>query len=217
MPVKPEREYRAAIEFRVADLENYIVEGYATTFDEPYELEGCGGEKEIILRSALDDADMSDVIFQFDHRGMVMARTRNNTLSLFADEHGLGIRADLSGTQRGRELAEAIANGLVDRMSWGFMVAEGGYEFDFESRTCTITKISKVYDVSAVSIPANQGTDIQKRSAFLDGAIEAAKQELLVRKANTRAQLALKAKSIVLEKGMTDGIPDHGSEGLSRP
>lgn len=210
MPVKPEREYRAAFDFEVKEEGSYIVEGYATTFDAPYELEGFDGEQEIICKSALDDADMSDVIFQFDHNGMVYARTRNNTLSILPDEHGLYVRADLSSTQASREMADAIRAGLVDRMSWGFMVAPDGWEYDHATRTATITGITKVYDVSAVSIPANQGTDIHTRSAFLDGAIEEAKQELLERKAKTRAQLALKAKSIGLAKGKQDGIHCNG-------
>lgn len=205
MPVKAEREYRAAFDFEVKEEGSYIVEGYATTFDAPYELEGFGGEQEVILKSALDDADMSDVIFQFDHNGMVYARTRNNTLSILPDEHGLYVRADLSSTQASREMADAIRSGLVDRMSWGFMVAPDGWSYDHANRTATIAKIAKVYDVSAVSIPANQGTDIHTRSAFLDGAIEVAEQELLERKAK-RAQLALKAKSIGLAKGSSNGV-----------
>lgn len=200
MPIKSTREYRAAFDFEVKEQDSYIVEGYATTFDSPYELEGFDGENEIICKSALDDADMSDVIMQFDHSGMVFARTRNNTLSILPDDHGLYIRADLSSTQASREVADAIRAGLVDRMSWGFMVAPDGWDYDPTTRTAKITRITKVYDVSAVSIPANQGTEIHTRSAFLDGAIKEAEQELLKRKAD-RAKLALKAKMIGLAKG----------------
>lgn len=113
-------------------------------------------------------------------------------------EHGLYIRADLSSTQASREIAEAIRTGLVDRMSWSFMVADDGWEYDHATRTAKITRITKVYDVSAVSIPANQGTEIHTRSAFLNGAIEEAKQELFERKARARQKLALKAKTIGL-------------------
>lgn len=206
MPVRAEREYRAAFDFEVKEEGSYIVEGYATTFDAQYELEGYDGEQEIICRSALDDTDMSDVIFQFDHHGMVYARTRNNTLSILSDEHGLYVRADLSSTQASREIADAIRVGLIDRMSWGFMVAKDGWEYDHSTRTAKITRITKVYDVSAVSIPANQGTEIHMRSAFLNGAIEEAKQEMLERKAKTRANLALKAKTIGLMKGKRNGF-----------
>lgn len=194
MPIRDNREYRIAMPFQaVGDEDSMIVEGYATTFDEPYVCEGTE-INELIPRSAMDTADMSDVIFQYDHDGEVMARTRNRTLQLECDNHGLHIRADLSGCQKGRELYESIKNGLVDRMSWGFMVPDDAWEYDVESNTRTITKVGKVYDVSAVSIPANQGTDIYARSAF-DGAVEAARKELSERAAKAerekREKLAL--------------------------
>lgn len=175
MPIKDGREYRnIAIENFSAVDDSYIVEGYATTFDVPYDF--MPGYQECIRKSALEGADMSDVIFQFDHNGMVMARLRNNTLSLFIDDHGLKVSADLKGSQQGRELHEAIKNGLVDRMSWAFRVAEDGWEFDKENRISYITKVEKVYDVSAVSIPANDDTEINARS-YLDGVIEEMERE----------------------------------------
>ena len=175
MPIKDGREYRnISIENFSAVDDSYIVEGYATTFDIPYDF--MPGYQECIRKSALEGADMSDVIFQFDHNGMVMARLRNNTLSLFIDDHGLKVSADLKGSQQGRELYEAIKNGLVDRMSWAFRVAEDGWEFDKENRISYITKVEKVYDVSAVSIPANDDTEINARS-YLDGVIEEMERE----------------------------------------
>lgn len=171
MPVKDGREYRSiAIDNFQALDEGYIVEGYATTFDVPYDF--APGYQECIRKSALDGADLSDVIFQFDHQGMVMARLRNNTLSLFCDEHGLKVTADLKGCEEGRNLHEAIKNGLVDRMSWAFRVADDGWEYDSENHISYINKVEKVYDVSAVSIPANQDTEINARS-YYNGVIEA--------------------------------------------
>lgn len=175
---------------------SYIVEGYATTFDEPYDFEGRSGEKEVILRSALEETDMSDVIFQLNHDGMVFARQSNGTLAVMCDDHGLHVRADLRLLKSGRELAEAIRNGLITKMSWGFLIAEGGWEYDVATRTTTITKIEKVYDVSAVSIPANQGTEIHMRSACLDGAIEAAREEFAERTERAKALLSLKAANL---------------------
>lgn len=200
MPFSKDREYRSMSAFEVTEVdgeeESYVVEGYATTFDEPYELEGCGGEREVILRSALDDADMSDVIFQLNHEGIVYARQSNGTMALMCDEHGLHTRADLRILDSGQELAKAIRSGLICKMSWGFRIADGGYEYDPITRTFTITKIEKVYDVSAVSIPANQGTEIHTRSAYLDGAIEAARKELAERTERARAELSLKASNL---------------------
>lgn len=174
--VKNDREYRKAIEFRAAEDGEYIVEGYATTFNDPYvmwEMDGIQ-YKEQIDRHAFDDADMTDVIFQFDHAGRVFARQKNGTLFLAPDDHGLHIRADLSKTEGSRAMYEDIKAGLVSEMSFAFTVAEESY--NVETHTRNIIKIKKVFDVSAVSIPANPGTEISARNAF-EGYIEAEKAE----------------------------------------
>ena len=183
MPIKTNREYRAIMmPFGLAEGEKrldteFFVEGYATTF-KPYELYEFDGVKyfEAIDRNALVGADMSDVILQYDHSGKVLARMSNGTLGLEADDNGLYVYADLSKSRASKDLYEEISNGLITKMSWAFTVQEDAY--DRATRTRTITKIKKIYDVSAVSIPANSDTDISARSYF-DGVIEAEKQELL--------------------------------------
>lgn len=202
MPFKTDgsREYRSySVAFSVPEDEEYMVEGYATTFDAPYDF-GIDGTKERILRSALDGADMSDVIFQLNHDGQTMARLRNGSLVIELDEHGMRVRAYLGGSRSGRDLYEAIKSGLIDRMSWGFAVPTGGYEYDEATRTFTVTRVSKVFDVSAVSIPANEDTEIHARS-YIDGAIDAGRQEL-ARRERARRALALKAKAAsIRQKG----------------
>ena len=150
---------------RRIDSDHYV-EGYATTFDDPYLLYEWDGIKyhEVIDRNALIGADMSDVIMQYDHGGRVLARQSNKTLGLEADDNGLFIFADLSKSAASKEMYQEIESGLVTRMSWAFTVAEDKY--NKETRTRTITKIKKVYDVSAVSIPANGDTYISARSYF---------------------------------------------------
>ena len=185
------RQYRNIKEIRVAETvegeeKSYKVRGYATTYNEPYTLYA---DEDIEIReqvapSAFDNADMSDVIMQYNHEGRVFARTRNNTLSWESDEHGLLIDADLGGTEIGRQLYEEIQGGYTDRMSFGFTVDEDEVNETREKgkRTIylrTITKIGKLYDVSAVSIPANDGTEISARS-FVDGLIEKEKAERLI-------------------------------------
>ena len=174
------RQYRrvAQIEVRAASEEGMIVEGYATTFNEPYELFRDGGYifLEQVAPDAFNEADMSDVIMQYDHEGRVFARKSNGTLELNVDEHGLAIRADLSGTEIGRQLYEEIRGGYTDKMSFGFTVAEDERLIteDREANTTTILRtirrIGKLYDVSAVSIPANNATEISARS-WSDGVI----------------------------------------------
>lgn len=186
MPIKDNREYRSMAMPLASGGTNkrfdteFYVEGYATTFDKPYLMFEYEGIKyyEVIDRHALDEADMSDVIMQYDHQGKVFARNSNNTLYLNVDDTGLFTAADLSRSQAARQMHEEIDGGLVTKMSWAFTVAESKYNKDTHTRT--ITKIKKVYDVSAVSMPANPDTSISARSYF-DGVIEMEKQELLER------------------------------------
>ena len=166
------------------DNDQKIVEGYATVFNEPYELWSYDGYTvmEQVDARAFDECDMSDVIMQYDHRGRVFARTGNGTLTVKPDDKGLHIRADLSGTDIGRDLFEEIKGGYTTKMSFGFMVAEDKREIteDRENNTVTvlrtITKISKLYDVSAVSIPANDATSISARN-FGEGVISEIMEE----------------------------------------
>ncbi len=182
------REYRNFRSFEIRKAEDaeegqekkYLVTGYASTF-EPYTLMSIDGidYKEQVDPHAFDEADMSDVIFLYNHQGMVYARNKNGTLELGVDDHGFQVEADLGSTTQSRELHEAIDTGLIDQMSFAFTVKEDSY--DRETHTRTIRKFKKIYDVSAVSIPANPGTDIAAVSArsWLDGVIEAEKAERL--------------------------------------
>lgn len=191
MPSK-EREYREmmlAIEKRdeaeEPEEERMVVTGYASTFDDPYLLWKDADVEvyEQVDRHAFDETDMQDVIMQYDHHGRVFARVRNNTLTVTPDDKGLFISADLSGTDIGRGLYQEIAGGYTDRMSFGFTVDEDEQVIQEDSTTGkthvlrTIRKVGKLYDVSAVSLPANPGTSISAR--FLDGAIEEARAERL--------------------------------------
>ena len=197
MPVKKDREYRSLTAPLSAAAQtqrinpDYYVEGYATTFDKPYLLyEFEDGTKiyERIDAHALDSADMSDVIMQYDHTGRVFARQSNGTLILQPDEKGLFVAADLGKTDLARGLHQDIEAEMITKMSWGFTVAEDSY--DKLTHTRTILKIAKVYDVSAVSIPANGDTEISTRNAA-SRSYEQEKQERLERRV---AILKLKAK-----------------------
>lgn len=194
------REYRSMVmTVRAAEDngESMIVEGYATTFNQPYLLFDGRYYKvwEQIVPTAFAECDMSDVIMQYDHEGRVFARNKNGTLTLTVDSIGLKISANLGGTDIGRQLYQEIKGGYTDKMSFGFVVAEDqrvstvDHENDVETITRTITKIKKLYDVSAVSIPANDTTSISARR-YADGVIDGIKAERLER-ANKRKKLNL--------------------------
>lgn len=190
MPVKlNEREYRkvdfALMETRNDDQGGMIVEGYATTFNQPYELMRVNDMivNEQVDAHAFDETDMTDTIMQYDHEGPVFARISNGTLRIMPDEHGLKIFANLGGTERGRQLFEEISGGYVNKMSIGFNVkGETNKRTKDENGNVvilrTLTKIGRLFDVSAVSVPANDATEISARSIG-DGLIAEAKKELL--------------------------------------
>lgn len=198
------REYRK-MEMRAADPANEaakIVTGYASTFNDPYLLWSEPGFElwEQVDRNAFDKTDMTDVIFQYDHEGRVFARISNETLRVKPDDHGLFIEADLGGTEIGRQLYEEIKGGYTNKMSFGFTVSTDKRETETDSDgnvkiMRTITEIGKLYDVSAVSLPANDATVISSRN-YGEGVIAEVKAERLKaeEEANNRKALIARIK-----------------------
>ena len=161
-----EREFRSFAQIVRRDADDldenkkYLVEGYASTF-EPYTLwttEDGVEIKEQIEPDAFAETDFSDVVFRIDHEGPVFARTSNGLVSLDVDEHGLKTRIDLSKTEKARGIFEDIEAGMYPQMSFAFTVEREAW--DRETHTRHVEKIGKLYDVSAVSFPANPGTEI---------------------------------------------------------
>lgn len=194
--IKQGREYRALQGFalvpREGDDDAYRVRGTAVVFNKPtclYEIDGVK-YYEVIDRHAFDGCDMSDVIFNYNHGGKVVARLRNKTLSLTIGDGGLDMDADLSGTVAGRELYEEINGGYVDKMSFSFSVRESKY--DTLTHTRTITKIRKLYDVAAVDIPAYEETSISARGFFEE---EHSKELVALEQAQRRRRLIARART----------------------
>lgn len=211
------RQYRnidvSTFERRAEGDNEKIVSGYATTFNQPYELyrSSWDGYTYIVLEQvdpkAFDETDMSDVIMQYNHEGRVFARTSNGTMELDPDEHGLHVRANLGGTEIGRQLYEEIEGGYTDKMSFGFKVGkdkrEETEERDEDNGTTTVTilrtilTVSKLYDVSAVSIPANDGTSISSRN-FAEGVIDEVRKEIAKREERERQKKKIRILTEVL-------------------
>lgn len=190
---KVKKEHRLMEIRAVSDSPNdeMIVEGRAIVYDSPTLMLEIDGVKyyETIARGALEGADLRDVPFKYNHSDnvMVMARTRNKTLELIPDEQGLFIRARLANTTAGRDLYELIKRGDVDKMSFAFTVSEETYNKD--TRTRIINKFKRIWDVSAVDIPAYQDTSISARSFF---EAEAEKERKAMEMAKKRKIILLK-------------------------
>lgn len=199
------RQYRdidiGRFEHRAEDDGKKIVRGYASTFNSPYLLYRDGDYEvyEQIDAHAFDQADMTDTIMQYDHVGRVFARRSNGTLAIKVDDVGLGIEADLSGTELGRQLYEEIDGGYTTKMSFGFTVAEDKRDVTEDHETNkvtvlrTVTRISRLWDVSACSIPANSATYISARS-YCEGVIAEAAEEIRKRREADALRKRIKIK-----------------------
>lgn len=139
---------------------------------------------EIIAKGALDDANLKDVRFLVNHdtSKIPLARSRNNnknsTMQLMPDENGLGIRVnlDVENNSDARNLYSAIKRGDITGMSFMFTVnGEDWSDIDSDHPTRTITSISNVLEVSAVTFPAYEDTSIGVRDKR---ALESAKSTL---------------------------------------
>ncbi len=191
---------RRLIEIRAVDGEDKMtIEGYAITYEQPA-THKYGGRKftETIKKGALDNTDMKDVPLRYNHNDnvMIMARTRNKSLRLIKDDTGLKIEADLLDTQSNRDLYKGIQEGLIDKMSFAFAVADRGDTWVYGEKETTreITNIERLYDVSVVDTPFYDSTSVYARSfelleseeKRLDGLREA---EQLKMKIKIRSQL----------------------------
>ena len=176
------------------DSNDMIIEGVACVFDTETTLfEWDGVEyKEKVDKNAFKEADVSDVIFNYNHGGRVYARTRNDSLHLEVKEDGLHVRISLNPEDEGhKELYRDIKSGLIDKMSYAYTISEDSYDVDKHMRT--VLKIKKLFDVSAVDIPAYDSTSISTRS-ILDlekSEREKLESEILKKKQEQRKKLAL--------------------------
>lgn len=183
IPTKGIAETRA---FAMPDLsaneEGNVIQGHAAVFGQETIMYGCW--KETIARGAFDKTDFTDVLFSINHdlSKIPLARSRNNnansTLQLKIDNQGLDTRAvlDAENNTEARALYSAVNRGDMNGMSFIFTVRDDEWkDLDTDMPSRTITDIAKVWEVSAVSFPAYEGTDLNARDA---NALESAKKVL---------------------------------------
>ena len=169
MPKREGKQVRFADISPVTVEENrMIVEGRAVVFSQPTVLFSIDGidYHEVIEPEALDNADLSDVVFRYNHNDQMfaMARTRGGSLQLTKDAVGILTRAELFDIQQARDLYKLIRAGVVDKMSFAFTIREES--FDKETRTWHVKSIDKMFDVSAVDFPAYEQTSISARKVL---------------------------------------------------
>lgn len=124
------------------------------------------GYYEVIDRNAFDNCDMSDVCLRYNHLNgfLVLARTRNKSLELTVDEHGVYMRAKLIPTSTNKDIYLMAQSGLLSQGSFAFTVEDQKIERSEGKVVRNITKIKRMFDVSVVDTPAYPGTEIYARS-----------------------------------------------------
>ena len=129
---------------------------------------------EIIDRGAFDETDLTDVLFCVNHdlSKIPLARSRrnngNSTMQLFVDERGLNMESeiDVDKNAEASALYSAIERGDITGMSFMFRIKDEVWEdLDSNMPTRRITKVAKVWEVSAVNFPAYESTGIDAREA----------------------------------------------------
>ncbi len=160
-------------ETRLADVtlheedDKMILEGYALVFNNETLIgdEEYGFFEEIDSR-ALSDTKMKDVPMKYNHMDsfLIIARTKNQSLSLTVDSIGLKVRAELLDTNTNQDIYKMVRSGLLDKMSFAFTVDEQVWNREGRIPKRTITKIERLYDVSVVDTPAYDATSIYARS-----------------------------------------------------
>lgn len=157
------KEIRAMETIKAVDDEKMIVEGYALRFNTLSN--DLGGFVETISPEALKEADLSDVRCLIDHdSSKVLGRTTSETLELKVDDEGLYFRTQLPNTTYAKDLYENIRLGNINQCSFGFILDEDGDEFEKREEDGlfkrTLRKIKSLFDVSIVTYPAYNDTQV---------------------------------------------------------
>lgn len=180
------------------EAEPMIIEGYAIVFNQETLIgDREHGFTEVIDKRSLDGADLEDVPLKYNHTDnrLILARTRNGSLTFQIDDHGLKIRAELIDTQSNRDVYKSIVAGLLDKMSFAFTVKSQSWDRSGEVPKRTIKQIDRLYDVSVVDLPAYEGTSIDALTRSLEiadaelGALENVKNEQMRKVIRKRLKL----------------------------
>ena len=193
------KEIRAMETIKAVDDEKMIVEGYALRFNTLSN--DLGGFVETISPEALKEADLSDVRCLIDHdSSKVLGRTTSETLELKVDDEGLYFRTQLPNTTYAKDLYENIRLGNINQCSFGFILDEDGDEFEKREDGLfkrTLRKIKSLFDVSIVTYPAYNDTQVAPALRSIEQIKEQeladikAKQQEEVRKQNELLKMQL--------------------------
>lgn len=200
--VEKERRYALNVEFRNEDEKMRLV-GYAAKFNNETLIgDKSWGFREVIMPTAFDNADMRKVPLKYNHDDgyLALASTKNGSLKLEVDEIGLRFEAELLDIQNHKDIYKMVESGLLSECSFAFTIdlENNGSEWvDLEEDIPLrkIHRISRLFDISLVDIPAYESTEVYARSfevlEDIQKTVEAErrKHESLIRRMNMKIKL----------------------------
>lgn len=154
------------------DSESNVIEGYAAVFNSPTDIWGMFTE--VIAPGAFADAIASndDIRALFNHDwNNVLGRTKSRTLRLSEDARGLKFEVDLPNTTLARDLSESLKRGDISQCSFGFVPTSETWDYELEIPVRTINSV-ELHEISVVSIPAYEDTEVSLRSKEANKSIE---------------------------------------------
>lgn len=192
-----QRTYSVALETRAEEKEG-IIKGRPIVFNQRTDIGGWF--EEVIEPGALDKTDLRDVRLCLNHdTSFVYARSRrnnpNSTMRLMPDAFGMEFEANLAieESAKARDLYTAVQREDIDKMSFMFVIDDEEWEnLDSDYPTRHIKSIATVYEISAVTFPAYEGTSLEI-GARAKEALENAKLEL--ENARDRASKSVETES----------------------
>jgi len=171
--MEKEKRIYDKLEFRVGTAGNSgerAIEGHAAVFNEYTQI----GDSfiEVIEPGAFDSCDLSDValLVNHDNQSLPLARTQSGTMTIWIDKIGLAFKAklDVSNNPAAKMLYSSVARGDVKGMSFAFIVEQDDWQnLNSDLPTRHIRKIKKIYELSAATFPAYEGTDVNARARII--------------------------------------------------
>lgn len=192
-------------EVRTDGKDGNVITGRPIVYDTYTDM---GWYREMIVKGALDMADISDVRFLINHdiSGIPLARARAgssaSTMQISIDEKGMPIRIqlDTERNEQARALYSAVERGDITGMSFMFSVKSDEWDdIDTDYPTRKIIQIGSVIEVSAVNFPAYASTEIYARDK--EGALENAR--IALERAREERAKAVETAELILLKEKT--------------
>lgn len=157
-----------------------VLEGYAAVFNQQADVEGCFDE--IILPGAFTKtlSEKHDVLALVNHNfDNVLGRTSNGLLTLSEDSHGLKFTLTLPDTEKANQVYQDVQCGNLKDCSFLFTTVVDEWDYSGEKPLCILKEVELI-EVSIVSIPVYDGTEVTARSKQR-AATGALKQKLLAK------------------------------------